>query len=280
MGSEPEKIKLCCAECGAKVRTAPKMAGKMFRCPKCGETARFEPVQPPTQPEAPQPLSDSSACPSCQAVVEADDVICTRCGHNLKLGFNVKTIDRAQVAERFGIALGVGTLAAFLAGALWAGIVVITKTQIGWVAIGVGFIAGIGIAMTTTERGPRITAAAGGTAVAGILIGKILMVSWAIGPLIVPTVMDDPDFVAASILYDVIDGDEDALEQLDEKKFEERVLALRKDREALKQVVTRYVEYRVSQMSYLERIKGSSSFYDLLWMLLAIGAAAKVVRED
>ncbi len=57
----------------------------------------------------------------------------------------------AESRQNFGMALIAGTVAAAAGAAIWAAITVSTQYQIGWMAIGVGFL--VGIAVRTFGRG-------------------------------------------------------------------------------------------------------------------------------
>ena len=114
-------------------------------------------------------------CPNCGAALQsATAVICTNCGHNLKMGMNVNTLKKAKTAGKLGLAIGAGAGAAILSGVLWAAIAVWLKLEIGWIACLVGLITGAVVCLVTPERSARMGALAVGLAVVGMLCGKML----------------------------------------------------------------------------------------------------------
>lgn len=68
-----------------------------------------------------------------------------------------------------------GLLGALVGGGLWAVIAVITKYEIGWIAIGVGFLAGGGVVLLGRQRGIPFQVIAVAMAVVGLGIGKYLI---------------------------------------------------------------------------------------------------------
>ena len=75
-----------------------------------------------------------------------------------------------------------GAAAAILGGAAWALIVGLTNTEVGWVAWGVGGLIGFQMARATDRRGTRMASIAAGLAVAGLLVGKLLILQYVTTP--------------------------------------------------------------------------------------------------
>ena len=120
-------------------------------------------------------------CPNCGAALQsATAVICTNCGHNLKLGMNVNTLKKAKTAGKLGLAIGAGAGAAVLSGVIWAAIAVWLKLEIGYIACLVGLITGAVVCLVTPERSARMGALAVGLAVVGMLCGKMLTAEYLI----------------------------------------------------------------------------------------------------
>jgi len=66
-----------------------------------------------------------------------------------------------------------GLLAAVIGGAVWAGIAIWTGYEVGYVALGVGFLCGLGVVMFTAgKKGMPLQMIAVVTSVLGIVIGK------------------------------------------------------------------------------------------------------------
>lgn len=98
-------------------------------------------------------------CPSCGQMLPAGTVVCVNCGYNLRTGQRMKTvIERPQenkAAE--GLKAAAGFAGSFLKGvvvcslftlvgtAVWIGIAIGIHLEIGWVAWGIGILAGLGM---------------------------------------------------------------------------------------------------------------------------------------
>jgi hypothetical protein len=136
-------------------------------------------------------------------------VICTECGHNLRMGLNVNTVAKAKKAGKFGLSIGIAAAAAIVSGLIWAGIVIATGFQIGWVAWFIGLVTGAAICLVTPERSPRVGLIAAGLAICGLLIGKMVTAEYYIGKAFRPVMtqlkkMTDPDKVDKMLLSGVL----------------------------------------------------------------------------
>ncbi|MBL4810317.1 MAG: hypothetical protein JKY43_09725 [Phycisphaerales bacterium] len=115
-----------------------------------------------------EPSAMRAACPGCGASVSSDSMICISCGCNIKTGRGSKAKIAKVKAKKNGPSLGakVGSLAiapflpivgAIIGGAIgaavWAAISHFTGYEIGYVAIGVGFICGIGAVIGSGGEG-------------------------------------------------------------------------------------------------------------------------------
>jgi hypothetical protein len=89
-------------------------------------------------------------------------------------------------------AIAAGLAAALVGGIVWGLIVKITDYEVGFVAWGIGFIAGSAVvAATRGAKGPRLQVIAVVSALLGILLGKYLAFAF--------TVQDDAESVGDSI---------------------------------------------------------------------------------
>src|SRR4051812_34553036 len=96
-------------ECRAslKLPDAPP-AGKKVRCPRC-QTA-FVPAGPPAPPAKAAPLGEAEAiglapeaersCPSCQAAMAPNAVLCIACGFDLRTGEKRETVKKTKKSGR------------------------------------------------------------------------------------------------------------------------------------------------------------------------------------
>ena len=71
-----------------------------------------------------------------------------------------------------------GLVAAVSSAAVWAGVTVVTEYQIGWLAVGVGFL--VGIAMRTMGKGIDQVFGVVGAMIAlfGCVLGNVLTIAW------------------------------------------------------------------------------------------------------
>lgn len=77
-----------------------------------------------------------------------------------------------------------GAAAALAGGVAWALIVRLTDFEIGFVAVGVGFLVGAAMIRTTDARGKVPGIQAAGLAAIGLLFAKMLIVQWVTIPLV------------------------------------------------------------------------------------------------
>ncbi len=82
----------------------------------------------------------------------------------------------AQRMAEQNLPLGIvgGVLAAMLGAAVWAGVTVATGYQIGWMAIGVGFLAGYAVRMLGKGVTPTFGGVAAACALLGCIVGNLL----------------------------------------------------------------------------------------------------------
>jgi hypothetical protein len=80
----------------------------------------------------------------------------------------------------FLAALGAGLVAAIAGAAIWAAITVATGYQIGFMAIGVGFLVGYAVRVAGKGRGQRFAIAGAVLALAGCVLGNLLTVVGAV----------------------------------------------------------------------------------------------------
>lgn len=175
------------------------------------------------------------ACPSCGSGMEPDARVCVSCGYNPQSGQAIKTrtLDLKSKKNRggskaasIGVAAGglalkpilplLGAIIGGLIGAgVWALISYQFNVEIGWIAIGVGVLCGIGAAMGAGGEGGVITGGmAALVALGSISLGKYAAVNWAVD-----------DFVQSVMSYEITLDDVDeqwALQSLVDEICEER----------------------------------------------------------
>lgn len=159
----------------------------------------------------------ASACPSCGQRLNEGAMVCMGCGFNVQSGRAIKTVARDKKKSGKGAGAGAASLGAKAGGmalapvlpligaviggaigaAVWAGIAYQFNYEIGWIAIGVGFLCGLGAAIGARGEGGALTGGmAALVAMASISAGKYAAVSWAVndafgGTLFEPMVLED-----------------------------------------------------------------------------------------
>lgn len=147
----------------------------------------------PAEPEGGEIGGLRQACPGCGSSLDGGSVVCMSCGFDTRSGKAMKTKVgkvKAPTAGMAGVAASAGSAAAsglsYLVGSaigasiaglvgagIWAGIIIMLNLEIGWAAIGVGILCGIGAAIGARGESGMFT---GGIAVlatvVAILAGK------------------------------------------------------------------------------------------------------------
>lgn len=159
-------------------------------------------------------------CPSCQASLSDSAVICIQCGLDLQSGERLRTESdkskRGKKAARkakstskiaFGGSLLRGTIfsliGSLLGGAIWVVVALFLGLQIGWLAWGMGGMAGAGMALGhEDDDGTMAGIIAAGCAIAGLLAAKAFIFFWVLMPLI--NSFTDPELFQAEIDEEVV----------------------------------------------------------------------------
>ena len=128
------------------------------------------------------------ACGHCGKAMPTDAVVCTACGFNESTGKVVqpkvekaaKSKPKAAAGSKsltsgmgsFGIGCVCSLVGALIGAAIWAGVLVATEYEVAYIAIGLGFLAGLGMSIGYKDEGvvPGLTAV--GMALFGILVAK------------------------------------------------------------------------------------------------------------
>ena len=76
------------------------------------------------------------------------------------------------------MALGGGGIAAVIGGGVWALIAHATGYEIGWIAIGVGFLCGLGVRYLGKGETNLFRGIGAGSAFFGIVLGKLMAITW------------------------------------------------------------------------------------------------------
>ena len=152
------------------------------------------------------------ACLGCGQRLPADAVICVSCGYNTQTGrttraANAKRADAAAAvrgaaagASRILIGCACSLCGALLGAGIWCGVTVATEYEIGWIAWGLGALAGGGMLLGNGGPDARAGVLAALISLVGILAAKVMLIIYILGP----EVAEDAGFLAefvASILH-------------------------------------------------------------------------------
>lgn len=186
-----------------------------------------------------------------------------------------------------------GLLAALAMAGIWAAIVGFTGFEIGYLAVGVGGLTGFAVAFGAGLPDNRTGILAAGLAVLGLIVAKVLIVALFLPVQVANELAKDLD-VMGTLLYrvefekgviapeisDWYEGGHEDEVPPDELAHKLNVLdaelkqkAGRMSVEEREAIATPYAEALVADSPIQDRF--DFSFYDLLWIGLAIGAAVK-----
>ncbi len=191
-------------------------------------------------------------------------------------------------------ALLFGTIAAAVGGAIWAAIVVLTNYEVGWVAWGVGALVGFAVAMGGQVKMPVLGVMAGGLALAGLLVGKILIFVFG-SQTLVDEIAAEPGIMWPAAYAELVEEGEIGPEvrEFFESEAEEAPEEIAADvDEATGKVLERMNSYDDSKRrAVAEELAGEYTasmpmtellglgLFDLLWVFLAVGTAFQIAGK-
>jgi hypothetical protein len=207
--SGADSIKARCT-CGAQLSIPAAAEGRRVTCPSCQRVLTVPIAEDPpallddlvqeAESAAPDPAHASGprlkSCPGCRRPLAAGAVICAHCGFDARRGTVLRAPDpgRAAAADTIRkLAAGTGSYAlgctlsaaGALAGAVvWCVIALAVHLEIGWIAWGIGVLAGLGMLKGYPARNLRAGVSAAVIALAGIFAGKCLVFAYLIYPQI------------------------------------------------------------------------------------------------
>ena len=236
-----------------------------------------------TQPAAEQ---TPPTCPKCHAPLPERTVVCVRCGLDLRLGPSAD----AQAAGRAGLALVVCGAAAVLAGVVWALLALWLRVEVGWLAWGIGLLAGFCVTRLTKVRGLKMGLAAAGLALLGLVVGKLLIFQWVTAPKLADHFRKDPETVKMAVLAQMSRSGEFTAEDIEpllawrregkplpqriEKKLADRMAAMSCD--DTDAAIRAFAQKAASKVPLHERVRMLLTFWDALWAFFAAGTAFRM----
>jgi hypothetical protein len=233
----------------------------------------------------------AARCSNCGAGLADNAKVCISCGTHIGSGLNVKTIQKAKTAGKFGQGMVIAGTTAVVGGALWAWLAVVCNVEIGYLAIGLGFINAIVLVAVTQETSFRVAIACCALAVLSLFVGKALTMHYLVDKQFTKHVMGDESLMHGLVankmgtarefspevqtIYDKwLEVDDD---EIPEKVSAEVVPRYNRMSEAEREELAEpMVAVFLSQVGLGTRLGAVLGFYDILWVILAIGAAYKV----
>jgi hypothetical protein len=104
--------------------------------------------------------------------------------------------------------LGLSIALAFVGSLVWFGIAAATHRELGWIALGVGFLAGLGMAMGYGSHNALSGLTASVIAVLAIIVGKLMVFVFVLMPMFDRMAdADDPEGARDRVLYHLTDED-------------------------------------------------------------------------
>ncbi len=172
-------IEFACGSCNKRYRVKEELAGKRARCKACGHVTKIPSPEPPPPDDlsglssfldeelasetssAPPPPSGDAQCPACGATIESSAVVCLACGFDQRTGEKLSTLkeseelakaasERAQPKSQVGRFIRgtvLSAIGALIGAGIWAAVALGTGYEIGWIAWGVGLLAGGGMSL-------------------------------------------------------------------------------------------------------------------------------------
>jgi hypothetical protein len=194
-----------------------------------------------------------------------------------------------------------GILVGIPAAVVWAVIARFTGYEIGWVAWGVGAIVGYAVAKSAHEPSASLGPTAAAIAVGSLLLAKILILEFALPPIIQAELLKSPDAITGSFVLDmtthksfspelqaVLDqaeaqsGSPSEAQQVDmQVKMRDEVAAriATATRAEKERVVRAAADSYLKELGFFGGVKDLFSAIDLLWIFLAVSSAFRIAQS-
>lgn len=319
-----DRIRFACAECGGSIKAPAAAAGRRVKCPRCSAVQTVPTPESEYGSEeansggldddlfagvatnaAAAPTASLHAvvpCANCGAPVAAGANRCPGCGSNPAKAKSAKAaatqaalaggakavIGAAVVGNRFLMGCLLSAAGAALGAVIWFGVAYGTKLQIGYIAWGLGGLAGIGMYSGYREANPLGGVIAAGIAFGGIMLAKMLMLLFIFMPMFANKYLkvDNPrDFLEHMMAFETLRGQHPDDAEYEATEDENWDAELQKAHDRVAGLSDAEVQNRVDDSKKgIEREVASNSkvfwsmfgFRDAIFILLAIGTAFKI----
>jgi len=267
-------------------------AGRKARCPACQQTfivphaAADEP--PANEPDSAlydlahqeqsveAPLSAAGrACPRCKAPMEANARLCVSCGYDTLTGHTATAPDThtraplaiGRLARTFLLGCALSAVAALVGAAAWAIVAIKLDHEIGWLAWGIGLLAGLGMHWGYRNASQLAGCVAAGMAFFSIVIAKAFIFVFVIYIMVTgntDSIEGQRLFLKMRVVDEVLDEREAWTDQEREEQWEsaceeaERRVGKMSD----DQVRAEVAEYREREARLAEAIDGDGKEFD------------------
>ncbi len=253
------------------------------------------------------PSADGSTpCPGCGAKLAPDAMLCVACGYDTRKGKRRSAAKAlaapsaaataakkaAKTAGNFVIGCTLSAVGALIGAGVWYGISTASGYEIGWIAWGVGVVAGLGMLIGYRDSNSAAGMVAAGMAVLGIVAGKAMVFFWVAIPMLTGNTSDleqQRDYVQTHITHEIIAADDRIIGEPTDQQWDAAWARAGRDMAHMTPDVirTRWREYRdasdVSPDAQAEAIATGGNFFsmmfgamDLLFIGLALVSAYKI----
>lgn len=192
------------------------------------------------------------------------------------------------------LAVAAGLVAALVGGVAWAAIALLANLEIGWAAWGVGALVGFAMARTTRRRSRGLAVTAALLALLGLVAGKGFVVAGSAGS-VTEEILASPEWMEGATAWRLYEARELApatLEELDglratgdtvsdalwanmRAQAADRLATMPEaERRAIADEAARGM---VRELGLVDGIRAQLSLFDLLWMILALGTAFRMM---
>jgi len=195
-----------------------------------------------------------------------------------------------------------GILVGIPAAVVWALIAYFTGYEIGWVAWGVGAIVGYAVAKSAHEPSASLGMTAAAIAVASLLLAKILILEFALPPILQAELLKNQDATVGMFVIDMTTnksfspelqamldqadarpGSLSDVQQLDvQRRMRAEVMARvgTATRAEKERVVKAFAANVLKEMGFFGALKDLFTLYDALWIFLAISSAYRIAQRS